>query len=69
MKTKQKIRNLYALMENGAVTVDEVQSVVGGDRREVQRAMRQLDDDGFLLMKNGYYRLSEHAKSDLTKGD
>ena len=41
---------------------DMVASDLGLSQREVQEALIQMDDDGDLLMKNGWYRLSERAK-------
>lgn len=41
---------------------DMVASDLGLGQREVQEALIQMDDDGDLLMKNGWYRISERAK-------
>ena len=38
---------------------------LGLNQREVQDMLHKLDDDGFLLMKNGWYRLSERSKKDV----
>lgn len=43
-------------------TGDMVASELGLDPREVQDTLVQMDDDGDLLMRNGWYRLSEVAK-------
>lgn len=31
-------------------------------QREVQEALHQMDDDGDVIMRNGWYRLSEAAR-------
>lgn len=41
---------------------DMVASDLGLGQREVQGALLDMDEDGSLLMKNGWYRLSERAK-------
>ena len=41
---------------------DMVASDLGISQREVQDKLIQMDDDGDLLMKNGWYRISERAK-------
>ena len=41
---------------------DMVSSDLGINQRLVQGMLHKLDDDGDLLMKNGWYRLSERAK-------
>jgi hypothetical protein len=43
---------------------DMAASDLGLGKREVQNMLIEMDDDGFLLMKNGWYRLSERAKKD-----
>jgi Mn-dependent DtxR family transcriptional regulator len=42
-----------------------VASDLGLNQREVQDMLHKLDDDGFLLMRNSWYRLSERAKKDV----
>lgn len=44
---------------------DMVASDLGLSQREVQDMLHKLDDEGDLLMKNGWYRLSEKAKKDV----
>jgi hypothetical protein len=44
---------------------DMVASDLGLGKREVQDMLHKLDDEGDLLMKNGWYRLSERAKKDV----
>ena len=41
---------------------DMVASDLGLSQRVVQDALLDMDDDGDLLMKNGWYRISERAK-------
>ena len=43
---------------------DMVASDLGLSQRLVQDMLHKLDDDGDLLMKSGWYRLSERAKKD-----
>ena len=43
---------------------DMVASDLGLNQREVQDMLHKMDDDGFLLMKGSWYRLSERAKKD-----
>jgi hypothetical protein len=43
---------------------DMVASDLGLGKREVQNMLIEMDDEGDLLMKNGWYRLSERAKKD-----
>jgi len=43
---------------------DMVASDLGLGKREVQDMLIQMDDDGDLLMRNSWYRLSERAKKD-----
>ena len=39
-----------------------VASDLGLSQREVQEILHKMDDEGELLMKNGWYRISERAK-------
>jgi hypothetical protein len=41
---------------------DMVASDLGLGQREVQDMLHKMDDEGDLLMKNGWYRISERAK-------
>ena len=43
---------------------DMVASDLGLGKREVQDMLHKMDDDGDLLMRNSWYRLSERAKKD-----
>ena len=44
---------------------DMVASDLGLSQREVQKMLHKMDDDGDLLMRNSWYRLSERAKKDV----
>jgi len=44
---------------------DMAASDLGLGQREVQDMLHKLDDEGDLLMKNGWYRLSERTKKDV----
>jgi Mn-dependent DtxR family transcriptional regulator len=46
-----------------AASAEMVASELGFDPREVQNILHELDDNGHLLMRNGFYRLSEAEKS------
>jgi Mn-dependent DtxR family transcriptional regulator len=45
-----------------AASAEMVASELGLDPREVQDMLIQMDDDGDLLMRNGWYRLSEKSR-------
>lgn len=51
-----------------AASAQMVAGDMGLNERTVQDAMRDLDDAGFLIMRNGWYRLSEAAKIKSAKG-
>ena len=44
---------------------DMVASDLGLGKRDVQNMLIEMDDEGDLLMKNGWYRLGERAKKDV----
>jgi hypothetical protein len=44
---------------------DMVASDLGLSQRLVQQELILMDDEGFLLMKGGWYRLSERTKKDV----
>jgi Mn-dependent DtxR family transcriptional regulator len=48
-----------------AASAEMVASELGLDPREVQDMLIHMDDDGTLLMKSGWYRLSEMTKRKL----
>lgn len=47
----------------GATDADDLTNILGESPRAVQDALIQLDDAGYLLMRNGWYRLSEAYKA------
>jgi hypothetical protein len=51
-----------------AASAGEVSQVTGHHPREVQDMLIQMDDDGEVLMRNGYYCLSAYSLSQATKG-
>jgi Mn-dependent DtxR family transcriptional regulator len=46
-----------------AASAEMVASELGLDPRDVQDMLIQMDDDGDLLMRNGWYRLSEKSRA------
>ena len=46
----------------GAWTTAEIAQAVTAHGDEVQRALHKLDDDGWVRMRCGLYRISERAK-------
>ena len=47
----------------GTTDADDLSSILGESPRAVQDALIKLDDAGYLLMRNGWYRLSEAHKA------
>ena len=45
-----------------AASADMMAQELELSRREVQEALIQMDDDGDVIMRGGWYRLSEAAK-------
>ena len=45
-----------------AASADMMAQELGLSHREVQEALIQMDDDGDVIMRGGWYRLSEAAK-------
>jgi DNA-binding transcriptional regulator PaaX len=46
-----------------AASAEMVASELGFDPREVQNTLHKMDDDGDILMRNGWYRLSEKRRA------
>ena len=44
---------------------DQIALDLGLGPRDVQETLIEMDDDGSLLMKNGFYRLSEATRKKL----
>ena len=47
----------------GMTDADDLTNILGAGPRAVQDALIKLDDTGYLLMRNGWYRLSEAYKA------
>jgi predicted transcriptional regulator len=47
----------------GATDADDLSNILGESPRAVQDALIKLDDAGHVLMRNGWYRLSEAHKA------
>ena len=43
--------------------IDDMSDILGISERAAQEALHKLDDEGFVLMRNGWYRLSEAYKA------
>ena len=53
---------LAALTQAEVLTTTEIAKAVNAYRDHVQAALHQLDDEGHVIMRNGFYRASEAAK-------
>jgi predicted transcriptional regulator len=47
----------------GITDIDDLSDVLGVSERAAQEALHKLDDDGYVMMRNGWYRLSEAYKA------
>ena len=47
----------------GTTDADDISNILGEGPRAVQDALIRLDDDGYVMMRNGWYRLSEAYKA------
>ena len=54
---------LAELRQANALTATEIAKAVNAHRDLVQEALHDLDDEGKVIMRNGFYRASEAAKS------
>ena len=59
---------LIHLFNVNRASAGEIAQVTGNSPREVQNLLIQMDDDGEVLMRCGYYRLSAYSLSQATKG-
>lgn len=50
-----------------AASADMMAQELGLSHREVQETLIQMDDDGDVIMRGGWYRISEAAKMRLGK--
>jgi Mn-dependent DtxR family transcriptional regulator len=60
---RDKIINYLSVFSRA--NADQIAMDLGLGPREVQETLINLDDDGTLLMKSGWYRLSEATKEKL----
>jgi predicted transcriptional regulator len=54
---------LHCIGVVGATDADDLSNILGESPRAIQNALINLDDAGHLLMRNGWYRLSEAQKA------
>jgi predicted transcriptional regulator len=47
----------------GITDIDDLSDILGVSERATQEALHKLDDDGYVMMRNGWYRLSEAYKA------
>jgi Mn-dependent DtxR family transcriptional regulator len=47
----------------GITDIDDLSDILGVSERAAQEALHKLDDDGYVMMRNGWYRLSEAYKA------
>jgi Mn-dependent DtxR family transcriptional regulator len=47
----------------GITDIDDLSDILGVSERVAQEALHKLDDEGYVLMRNGWYRLSEAYKA------
>jgi len=47
----------------GGTDVADIAEVLGVNEHSVQQALHKLDDEGHVMMRLGWYRLSEAAKA------
>jgi predicted transcriptional regulator len=55
---------LAALTQANALTTTEIAKAVNAHRDHVQEALHDLDDEGKVIMRNGFYRASEAARAE-----
>jgi predicted ArsR family transcriptional regulator len=60
---RDKIINYLSVFSRA--NADQIAMDLGLGPREVQETLIELDDDGTLLMKSGWYRLSEVTRKKL----
>lgn len=54
---------LICLAMVGITDIDDLSDVLGVSERAAQEALHKLDDEGYVIMRNGWYRLSEAYKA------
>jgi len=53
---------LIYLLKTSSASAGQISQELGKHPREVQDMLIQMDDDGDVIMKNGFYRISEVAR-------
>ena len=61
--TELDTRIMSALAQANALTVPEICRDADSAREATQRALHTLDDAGHVILRNGFYRLSEAARA------
>ena len=56
-------QQILSFLGSGTSTARDISQGIGSDPRVVQDALIALDDAGDVLMRLGYYRLSERYKA------
>lgn len=51
-----------AIKENIAMQIDEIIATLTWPRDTIKKAVHQMDDNGDIIERNGYYVLSEREK-------
>jgi Mn-dependent DtxR family transcriptional regulator len=54
---------LFVLAWSASLTLTICLTYLGVSERAAQEALHKLDDDGYVMMRNGWYRLSEAYKA------
>jgi predicted transcriptional regulator len=63
---ERDILNCFEMI--GSTDAEDLSSILGESPRAVQDAIIRLNDAGHVLMRNGWYRLSEAHKAGFTNG-
>jgi hypothetical protein len=61
--TNNRSRIATLMQVSSAITVDEISEITGISTLEAQEILITMDDDGDVLMRNGFYRASELLKT------
>jgi len=62
--------NILKVLRSGeALTVPEIAFAVLGHQEFVQKALHELDDQGLVTMRNGFYKASATGLASLEKTD
>lgn len=57
--------NIITAIADGYNNAKDIAELLGLNPKAVQYTLIEMDDAGEVLMRNGWYRLSEKAKRDL----